>query len=131
MFPPVQSQVIFISKETPIVSVKYIKVYLLFCRTINICLHKNHSYHKNLKIKQIYILLLIESNPGRDRMEVLTIHASISPIRVGSRPALYITNKSALDLQPQVIKFTSYLPMVGGSHHVLRPNPPLEMVAMI
>ena len=26
----------------------------------------------------------------------------------------------ALDSQPQVIKFTSYLPMVGGSHRVLR-----------
>jgi hypothetical protein len=41
--------------------------------TSAIGLHKNHSYHKNLKIKQIYILLLIESDPGRDRMEVALI----------------------------------------------------------
>jgi hypothetical protein len=34
---------------------------------------------------------------------------------VGSCPALKITKKGALDSQPQVIKFTSCLPMVGGS----------------
>jgi hypothetical protein len=33
---------------------------------------------------------------------------------VGSRPALKITKKGALDSQPHVIKFTSCLPMVGG-----------------
>jgi hypothetical protein len=37
---------------------------------------------------------------------------------VGSRPALQITKKGALDSQPQVIKFTSCLPMVGGSLRV-------------
>ena len=50
---------------------------------------------------------------------------------VGSRPALYITKKGALDSQPQVIKFTSCLPMVGGSLRVLRLLPPLKLVAMI
>ena len=30
-----------------------------------------------------------------------------------------MTKKGALDLQPQVIKFTSCLPMVGGSLRVL------------
>jgi len=34
---------------------------------------------------------------------------------MGSRPALLITKKGALNSQPQVIKFTSCLPMVGGS----------------
>ena len=34
---------------------------------------------------------------------------------MGSHPALLITKKGALDSQPQVIKFTSCLPMVGGS----------------
>jgi hypothetical protein len=34
---------------------------------------------------------------------------------VGSFKALLITKKGALDSQPQVIKFTSCLPMVGGS----------------
>ena len=34
---------------------------------------------------------------------------------VDSRPALYITKKGALNTHPQVIQFTSCLPMVGGS----------------
>ena len=42
-----------------------------------------------------------------------------------------ITKKGALDSQPQVIKFTSCLPMVGGSLRVLRLLPPLKLVAMI
>ena len=46
-------------------------------------------------------------------------------------PALYITKKGALDSQPQVITFTKYLPMVGGSLRVLRLPPPLKLVAMI
>jgi hypothetical protein len=39
--------------------------------------------------------------------------------------------KGALDSQPQVIKFTSYLPMVGGSIRLLWLLPPLKLVAMI
>jgi hypothetical protein len=39
--------------------------------------------------------------------------------------------KGALDSQPQVIKFTSCMPMVGGSLRVLRLPPPLKLVAMI
>ena len=39
--------------------------------------------------------------------------------------------KGALDSQPQVIKFTSCLPMVDGSLRVLRLLPPLKLVAMI
>jgi hypothetical protein len=39
--------------------------------------------------------------------------------------------KGALDLQPQVIKFTSCLPMDGGSLRVLRLLPPLKRVTMI
>jgi hypothetical protein len=45
-----------------------------------------------------------------------------------TRPAY---KKGALDSQPQVIKFTSWLPMVGGSLRVLRLPPPLKLVAMI
>jgi hypothetical protein len=37
----------------------------------------------------------------------------------------------ALDSQPQVIKFTSYLPMVDGYLRGLRLLPPLQLVAMI
>jgi hypothetical protein len=50
---------------------------------------------------------------------------------VGSRPALYITKKGALDSQQQVIKLTSCLPIVGGSLQVLRLLPPIKLVAMI
>jgi hypothetical protein len=39
--------------------------------------------------------------------------------------------KGALDSQSQVIKFTSCLPMVGGSLRVLRLPPPLKLVTMI
>jgi hypothetical protein len=42
---------------------------------------------------------------------------------VGSRLALYNTKNGALDSQPQVIKFTSCLPMVGGS-----PNTPASSI---
>ena len=35
------------------------------------------------------------------------------------------------DSQPQVIKFTSCLPIVDGSHRVLRILPPLTLVSMI
>jgi hypothetical protein len=49
----------------------------------------------------------------------------------GSLPTLYITKKGAPDSQPQVMKFTSCLPMVGGSLWVLRLPPPLKLVAMV
>ena len=39
--------------------------------------------------------------------------------------------KGPLDSQSQVIKFTSCLPMVGGSLRVLRLLPPLKLDAMI
>jgi hypothetical protein len=44
-----------------------------------------------------------------------------------------LTKTSALDSQLQVIKFTSCLPMVGGSLQVLRLLPPLKLklIAMI
>jgi len=35
------------------------------------------------------------------------------------------------NVQPQVIKFTNCLSMVGGSLRVLRLLPPLKLVAMI
>ena len=39
--------------------------------------------------------------------------------------------KDVLHSQPQVIKFTSYLPMVGDSLWVLRFLPPIQLVAII
>jgi hypothetical protein len=46
-------------------------------------------------------------------------------------PGFVNYEKGALDSQPQVIQFTSYLPMVGGSLWILRLLPPLTLVAMI
>ena len=46
-------------------------------------------------------------------------------------PGFVNYKKGALDSQPQVIKLTSCLPMVGGSLRVLRLLPPLKLVAMI
>ena len=46
-------------------------------------------------------------------------------------PGLVNYKKGALDSQPQVIKFTSFLDMVGGSLRVLRLLPPLKLVVMI
>ena len=47
-------------------------------------------------------------------MDLIT-HTSLSPIRRGFAPGFVNYKKGALDSQLQVIKFTSCLPMVGGS----------------
>ena len=52
-------------------------------------------------------------------------------IRRGFAPGFVNYKKGALDSPPQGIKFTSCLPMVGGSLRVLRLLPPLKLVAMI
>ena len=46
---------------------------------------------------------------------LLTSHASLSPIRCGFAPCFINYKKDVLDSHPQVIKFASCLPMVGGS----------------
>ena len=61
----------------------------------------------------------------------LTTQTSLSPIRRGFAPGFVNYKKGAFDSQPQVIKFTSCLPMVGGFLRVLRLPPPLKLVAMI
>jgi hypothetical protein len=61
----------------------------------------------------------------------LTTQTSLSPIRRGFAPGFVNYKKGAFDSQPQVIKFTSCLPMVGGFLQVLRLPPPLKLVAMI
>jgi hypothetical protein len=61
----------------------------------------------------------------------LTAHTSLSPIWHGFVPSFVNNKKGALDSQPQVIKFTSYLSRVGGSLRVLWLPPPLKLVAMI
>jgi len=64
-------------------------------------------------------------------LDYLTAHTSLSPIRRGFAPGFVNYKKGALDSQPQVIMFTSSLPMVGGSLRILRLLPPLKLVAMI
>jgi len=46
-------------------------------------------------------------------------------------PGCKLQKKDALNYQPQVIKFISCLPMVGGSLRVLRLLPTLKLVATI
>jgi len=64
-------------------------------------------------------------------LDYLTAHTSLSSIRRGFAPSFVNYKKGALDSQPQVIKFTSYLPRVGGSLRVLRLPPPLKLIVMI
>jgi hypothetical protein len=61
----------------------------------------------------------------------LTAHTRLSPIRRGFASSFVNYKKGVLDLQPQVIKFTSCLSRVGSSLQVLRLPPPLKLVAMI
>ena len=56
---------------------------------------------------------------------------SLSTIRRGFAPGFVNYKKGALDSQPQGIKFTSCLLMVGGSLRVFQLLPPLKLVAMI
>jgi hypothetical protein len=49
----------------------------------------------------------------------------------GFVPSFVNYKKGALYSQPQVIKLTSYLPMVGGSLRVLQLLPPLKLFADI
>ena len=64
-------------------------------------------------------------------LDYLITHISLSPIRREFAPGRVNYKKGALDSQPQVIKITSCLPMVGGSFRVLRLLPPLKLVVMI
>jgi hypothetical protein len=66
----------------------------------------------------------------------LDLRMYIKPIQayyqygLGSHPALYI-KKGCTRLVAQGMKFTSCLPMVGGSLRVLRLPPPLKLVATV
>jgi len=53
------------------------------------------------------------------------------PKRSEYAPGFVNYKKGSLDSQPQVKKFSSCLPMVGGSLRVLRLLPPLKLVAMV
>jgi len=64
-------------------------------------------------------------------LDYLTTHTSLSSMRRGFAPGFVNYKKGALDSQSQVIKFTSCLPMVGGSLWVFRLLPPLKLVTTI
>ena len=57
--------------------------------------------------------------------------SSISGAGVAQSLGFCVVAVRSLDSQPQVIKLTSCLPMVGGSLRVLRLLPPGKLVAMI
>ena len=59
-------------------------------------------------------------------MHYLTTHTSLSPIRRGFALGFVNYKKGALDSQPQVIKITSCLPMIGCSLRVLLVLLPLK-----
>ena len=70
----------------------------------------------------------IIEGPGGSMSQVVelpNIHTSLPPIQRGFAPGFVNYKKCALDSQPQVIKFTSCLPKVGGSLRVLRLLPPI------
>ena len=59
-------------------------------------------------------------------LDYLITHTNQSTIRRGFAPGFVKYEKGALDSEPQVIKLTSCLPMVGGSLRVLGLLPPLQ-----
>jgi hypothetical protein len=78
--------------------------------------------------------VLLSEDPGGSMSYVVRLpNNSCKPITNTARvhALLCKLQNGALDSQPQVIKFTSYLPMVGGSLRVLQLLPPLNLVAMI
>ena len=110
------------------------------CLYINIHLEEGSSGESGLTYTYIETEVAIErviihkQYPGGLMSQVVGLpNNSYTPHQygMGSRPALYITKNGALESQPQVIKFTSCLSMVGGSLRVLRLLPPLKPVSMI
>ena len=109
------------------------KYILYFCSIMNIVLMGLYNVMYMCVVTFILICLscreLAWEGPGGS-MSYQTTHISLSPIRRGFAPGFVNYRKDALDSQSQVIKFTSCLPMVGGSLRVLRLLPPLKLVAM-
>ena len=74
---------------------------------------------------------LFKGPGGSMSQDYLTTHTILSPIRHRFAPGFLNYKKGALDSQPQVIKFTSCLPMVSGSLWVFQLLSPLKVGAMI
>jgi hypothetical protein len=67
----------------------------------------------------------IELSQVIDKLYHIMLTTSLSPIRCGFVHGFVNYKKGAFDSQPQVIKFTSCLPMIGGSLRVLQLLPPV------
>ena len=77
-----------------------------------------------------FAILIISQGPCGSMSQVVGLPNNLyKPIAITRLCKLQ--KKDALYSQPQVIKFTSCLPMVGGSLWILRLLPPLKLVAMI
>ena len=70
---------------------------------INTCIKYEHYIYAKARVAQCV-----------RQLDYLTTHTSLSTIRRGFAPGFINYKKGALDPQPQVIKFTSCLPMVGA-----------------
>jgi hypothetical protein len=89
------------------------------------------SDRKNLSSEYCRLIVLGARVAQWVRSLDLTTHTSLSPIRRVFAPGFVNYKKGALDSQPQVIKFTSCLHMVGGFLWVLRLPPQLKLAAEI
>jgi hypothetical protein len=74
-------------------------------------LYQNFGKSRVYKLRESY---LIKNN------SISNVIMFVPPIRRGFAPGFINYKKGAFDSQSQVIKFTSCLPMVGGSPRVLR-----------
>ena len=84
-----------------------------------------------LLIKSLVICVRVRVAQWVRSLDYLATHASLSPIRRGFAPGFVSYKNGAFESQPQVIKLTYCLSMIGGSLRVLRLLPLLKLVAMI
>ena len=115
-------------------SVQYVNVLpILWSHFWNFSLHIVWNFFSNfckiLHLTFFFLIALVYSfihikNVFKHIQNVIINVISLRAVRFMYK----IYKKGALDSQPQVIKFTSCFPVVGGS---LRLLPPLKLVAMI
>ena len=98
----------------PTINCLYLNKQLLYLKGKQGTNVKHEFYIRHI----IHILIL----PGPGWLNELGV---LSPILCGFVPGFVSCKNGALDSHPQVIKFTIYLPMVGGSLRVLRLPPPI------
>jgi hypothetical protein len=101
--------------------------------TNSITYKKNIGIDESSKVKDVFKIREINLSAKylvtNMMLDYLTTHISLSSIIRGFVHGFVIYKNGALDLQPQVIRFTSCLPMVGGSLRVFRLLSPLKLVA--